>query len=69
MKKVYVVSVQWFEREMWHTTTLHAFSNKRAAQEYVEEKRAAASQDPDKQSDHYFIDKLTCWSRNFLKSE
>ncbi len=69
MKKVYVVNVQWYEDGKWHNTTLHAFSNKRAAQEYVESKKASAAQNPDKQSDHYYIDNLTCWTHNFLKEE
>lgn len=69
MKKVYVVSVQWYENERWYNTTLNAFSNLRAAQEYVESKKAAAAQNPDKQNDHYYIDKLLCYTRNFLKEE
>ena len=69
MKKVYVVSVQWYENEKWHNTTLHAFSNKRAAQEYVDEKRAAAALNPTTERDNYFIDTLPCWSYNFLKPE
>lgn len=69
MKKVYVVNVQWYENNRWYNTSLNAFSNKRAAQSYVETKRAAAALDPDKQHDHYYIDELTCWKHNFLKSE
>ena len=69
MKKVYVVSVQWKENDRWHNTAINAFSNKRAAQSYVESKRAAAALNPDKQNHHYFIDDLTCWTHNFLKAE
>lgn len=69
MKKIYVVNVQWYEDEKWHNTTLHAFSNQRAAQSYVESKRAAAAQNPNKHNDHYYIDRLTCWTHNFLKDE
>lgn len=69
MKKVYVVSVQWYENERWMNTPLNAFSNKRAAQDYVESKRAAAEFNPTKHNDHYYIDELTCWTHNFLKSK
>lgn len=69
MKRVYVVNVQWKENGKWYNTTLNAFSNKRAAQSYVETKREMAALDPTKQSDHYFIDELACWTHNFLKSK
>lgn len=69
MKKVYVVSVQWYENEKWNNITLQAFSKKRAAQSYVETKRAAAALDPAKQHDHYFIDELRCWTHNYLEEK
>lgn len=69
MKRVYVVSVQWKQNDKWYNAPLHAFSNRRAAQSYIEIKEAMAAEDPDMESRHYYIDRLTCWTYNFLKEE
>lgn len=69
MKKVYVVSVQWYEDERWRNTPLHVFSNKRAAESYVKTKRELAEKHPDTQDSRYYYEELKCWNRNFLKFE
>lgn len=69
MKRVYVVSVQWKQNGNWYNAPLHAFSNRRAAQDYIECKESMAAEAPDMETRHYYIDMLSCWTQNFLKEE
>lgn len=63
MKKVYVVVVRWYEDNKWNNTNLHAFSNRKAAQSYVDYKNAHKSEKAIADKSEYEIEQLGLFSK------
>lgn len=64
MKKTYVVEVRWYEDGKWMNTNLHAFSNRKAAQSYVDYKEAHKSNRAIADNSEYRIEELALFSKN-----
>lgn len=66
MKRIYVVLVRWYEDGKWMKTNLHAFSNRKAAQSYVDYKYAHKSEKAIADHSEYEIEELGVCSKNLL---
>lgn len=66
MKKVYVVLVRWYEDDRWMNTNLQAFSNRKAAQSYVDYKNAHKSEKSIADQSEYEIEEFAVRSKNLL---
>lgn len=66
MKRVYVVLVRWYEDGKWMETNLEAFSNRKAAQSYVDYKNANKSEKAIADHSEYEIEEFAVRSKNLL---
>lgn len=68
MKKVYLVSTSWWENDQRFSTILRAFSNKKAAEGYLNYKKAHMSEEEKQERTSYYLDIETLLSQNPLRN-
>lgn len=68
MKKVYVVTVRWYEDGKWYNTNLHVFSNHKSAQSYVDWKNEHLTEKAISDRSEYQIEEYPLWSKDITKN-
>lgn len=67
MKKAYLVSTTWWENDQRYSTILRVFSNRKAAEGYLNYKKAHMSEEQKLERTCYYLDTEAILSRNPLE--